>query len=95
MESEGKKNCAVFSGVLDTKLNKENSQVTRVGFAATRTQIPMDLQDVSDFDHLEIKLKADARNYIVNLGPETFFHDDLYQVSLGRRWICSFTTGLR
>lgn len=76
-------NSAVFAGELHTQLppseNQGPKKVVRLGFAAARAYMPWYLQDVSDFDALEIKLKSDGRRYTVNLQPESFFGDDLYQ----------------
>ena len=94
-ESVGfEENFAVFSGELHTELPEvaaleegneartgsgTGKKVVRLGFAAAKATLPWYLQDVSDFDALEVKFKSDGRQYTVNVQPESFFHDDLYQ----------------
>mmetsp|Transcript_5080 Transcript_5080/g.5871 ORF Transcript_5080/g.5871 Transcript_5080/m.5871 type:complete len:243 (+) Transcript_5080:212-940(+) len=81
--SEGKdvttmeSNAAVFSGTLSTVNTR--ADVARTGFAAARAHLPWYVQDVSDFEGLSIRFKSDGRRYNINITPESFFSDDLYQ----------------
>mmetsp|Transcript_13140 Transcript_13140/g.15161 ORF Transcript_13140/g.15161 Transcript_13140/m.15161 type:complete len:177 (-) Transcript_13140:801-1331(-) len=70
-------NCAVFSGRI-SKISTR-SDVARTGFAAARSHLPWCAQDVSEFDGMAIRFKSDGRRYNINITPESFFSDDLYQ----------------
>jgi len=48
-------------------------------YCAIRAKVPRRVRDCSDFQGLEMKIRADARMYAVNVTGKSFFPDDLYQ----------------
>jgi len=73
-EEEGGK--AIFKGRISNDVPQD---VQRSGFAAIKTDLPYFLQNMDDFDVLVFRVKMDHREYTVNVRPESYIFDDLYQ----------------
>lgn len=82
-------NYAMFYGSTSTRIpgnqgkysgdRGANRKVVRLGFSACRAWIPWYMQNIHDFNKLEIMLRSDGRRYSVNINPKSFATDDLYQ----------------
>ncbi|GBG32404.1 Complex I intermediate-associated protein 30, mitochondrial [Hondaea fermentalgiana] len=73
-EEDGGK--AIFAGTLSKFVPKGTS---RSGFAAVQMVTPKPLKDVTEFDALKLRVKLDHNKYEINIKPESFIPDDLYQ----------------
>ncbi|EDV23761.1 uncharacterized protein TRIADDRAFT_57282 [Trichoplax adhaerens] len=83
-------NKALFSGTLSTKI-KPGMQLKYTGFCSLRSIVPRRfprgeiLQDWSNFDAIEFRVRGDGRAYLVNLHHQTFRPDDLFQAFMFTR----------
>eukprot|EP00924_Labyrinthula_sp_SR-Ha-C_P005312 augustus_masked-scaffold_1-processed-gene-27.11-mRNA-1 protein AED:1.00 eAED:1.00 QI:0/-1/0/0/-1/1/1/0/198 len=74
-----------FSGVVDTKIPEQKTvrgdfdKIIRSGFSACKYTVPNHLQDLTNYPNLSIRLKSDGKRYKVNVIPESYVGDDLYQ----------------
>ncbi|CAM9571515.1 unnamed protein product, partial [Heterosigma akashiwo] len=67
---------ARFSG--NTSLHK-SGKLVRSGFCAIRSQKWEPPLPLEDFEGLEISLRTDGRTYTLNMEPEAFMPNELYQ----------------
>jgi len=71
-----KDNVAVFKGKV--KLNPHGTTAER-GYCAIRASVPRLNSDLSDYEGIGLRIRADANVYAFNVKSKSFFPDDLYQ----------------
>ena len=69
--------CAVVSGNLSTVLS--DSKLKRTGFAGVVYELPSSAANIGDHDVLEVLVRSDGRRWAVNVLPDSWVTDDLYQ----------------